>query len=196
MVCNTTSLGTDPLTGATRARQGARGFTFVELMFACTLAVILTGVLLGFTLYSGRSILAMSNYLELDAQSRTALDTMVQQMRRSAAVTSFTSNSIALIDYDGKPLTFTYDKTKKELYRIKDDSKKGVKSTRLLRGCDGLTFNLFAGDPIDGSWKLTPTTKTNECKAIFVSWNCSRKFLDTKVNTESMTSATVVLRNR
>ena len=172
-------------------KRRARGFTYVEFLVASALGVIVAGTLVAFSLYSGRSILAMSNCLELDAQSRTALDTMVWQIRQTQGVSAFTTNSISLTDYDNKTLTFSYDPSAKKLTRTK-----GTESTVLLKGCDALSFNMFSRDPNDGSWDLNPTTDRTQCKAVFISWNCSRKFVETKLNTESMTSATVVIRNK
>jgi hypothetical protein len=147
-------------------------------------------------LYSGRNILAMSNYLELDAQSRTALDRAVREIRRAKCVTGFTTNSISFRDYDDQSLQLTWNPATKQLTSVRTVNKKDPETKVLLEGCDGLTFTMMAREPNDGTWNLNSTTDTNQCKAVFITWNCSRKFIDTKLNTESMTSATVVLRNK
>lgn len=173
------------------AKRRTGGFTCVEFLVASSLGVIVAGTLLAFSVYSSRSILSMSNYLELDSQARTALDTMVLQVRRAQGVTAFTTNTISFKDYDNATLTFSYDSATQQLKRTK-----GAESTILLRGCNTLAFNMLSREPTENTWALDATTDPNQCKALNISWNCTRKFVDTRLNSESMTSATVVIRNK
>ena len=163
--------------------------TYTEVLIAGSLGMLCAGAIIAFSLFSGRSLLAMSNYIDLDAQSRTALDTMSKQIRRAQTVTVFAPDSITLKDGDDQPLQFTFNSSTHELARIKDG-----KTTVLLKGCDWLKFDMFDREPSSGTFDLDPVTDPAQCKAIFVSWQCSRKFIDTKLNTANMATATIVLR--
>ena len=71
----------------------------------------------------------------------------------------------------------------------------------LLSQCDFLTFRICQRNPIPGQFNFYPATNTagvytpSLCKLVDVSWRCSRQILQKKVNTESVQTAKIVLRN-
>jgi len=143
------------------------------------------------SLYTGRSFAALGNYAELDNNSRNALDVLTRDIRQVNFVDNFTSNSLVFEDSDKKTLMFIYDKDKKIFYRVKE----GVTNI-LLTGCDELVFRTYQRNPIPGSYDLVPTTNAVHCKAIDVSWVCSRKILNGLINTESIQTARIVIRKQ
>ena len=179
MVCKTTSRG--------NRRRGA--FTLVEMMVAIFIGLICVGVLMSVYVFSGRCLLVLGNQVDLEAQSRKSLDNMTREIRHCVGLTSYATNSITLKDYDNAAVTYSYNSTNKTLIRSKAGS-----ATTVLTGCDNLSFILYDRDVKNGSFDLYPAGTANNCKAIRVTWNCSRKFIDSKLNTANNTSAIIVMR--
>lgn len=170
-----------------RARRAA--FTLAELVISGGIVAVLAGIIMAFSMFSSRSLLAMGNYLHLDSKSRTALDRLTKEIRRSQNVTAYTTNSVTLKDSDGNPLLFTYNSSTRTLTRTKDS-----KTDTLLEDVDWLNFDLLERNPTDGDWSLTTATNFTYCKALGLSWSCSRTFVAPSVNASSLTAANIVLR--
>ena len=171
------------------ARRLRAGFTLAEFTIASGIVGVLMVALMSFSIFSGRSLLAMGNYIDLDSQSRRALDNLTKEVRRSQTVKAYTTNSITLTDYDADDLMYTYSPSARTLTRTKQNT-----TTTVLENCDSLTFNMLARDPVSSSWDLTATTNLTQCKALWVYWKCSRTFIAPQVNASTMTSANIVLR--
>jgi hypothetical protein len=172
-----------------RNNRRRAGFTLTEFVVASFIAIVLMVALMAFSLFSGRSLLAMSNYLDLDAQSRRALDSLTKEMRRAKAVAAYSTNSITFTDFDGAALTFTFSPTNRTFQRTK-----GSETTTLLENCDTLSFNMLERDPIENSFELTTATNVANCKSIWITWKCSRTFVAPAVNADNLTTANIVLR--
>lgn len=175
------------ITSPTNRRRA--GFTITEFVLASAITVVLMVAIMAFSMFSGRSLLAMSNYMDLDAQSRRALDNLTKEVRRAKAVTAYSTNSITFTDYDGASLVFTFSPTSRTLVRTKNSD-----TTTLLENCDSLSFNMLERDPNDGTFDMTTATNVTNCKALWVTWKCSRTFIAPSVNADNMTTANIVLR--
>jgi hypothetical protein len=167
-------------------------FSLAEMMVSLGIASMLMAALASLVTYTGRSFAAMANYTDLDRRSRNALDTMSQQIRQTTKLTAATTNSVTFLDCDGKTLAFTYSPAARTLSR----SKTGEADKVLLRGCDELTFSIFQRNPIGGTYDVYPTATPATCKLIQVRWVCSRDLIRSKVNTESVQSAKIVIRKK
>lgn len=94
--------------------RAAAGFTLVELMVASGIgSVILTGVL-SVVLMMGRSGLSASNYADMEAQSRRAVDEFAQDVRMASGITWNSAASVTLTvpdNYaaDGNKVTYAFD---------------------------------------------------------------------------------------
>jgi len=91
-------------------------------------------------------------------------------------------------------LTYTWqtDGTNGTLIRSKNGD-----STTLLTGCDSLDFGIFQRNPLSNKVDQIPTTlQASNTKVIQISWICSRQITGTRLNTESVQTAKVVLRNQ
>jgi len=183
MECNVTFIN---------AGRRAVAFTLVDLLVAIVIGSV---VLLGFaelTAYTGRSFAALTNYVDLDRHSREALDQMVSKIRQATELTSYASNHLQFDYQKTNTLIYSYDPSAKTL----TETFSGV-NTVLLTGCDRLTFSMFQRNTADGTYDQFPATLTNNiAKLIQVSWICSRTVLGTRVNTESVQSAKIVIRNQ
>jgi hypothetical protein len=160
-------------------------------MIAAGVSSLLMLVLASFSLYSARNCASLTNYSELETQSRLALDKMTQQIRQSRGLTSSTSTNIVLTDADGAPLEFAYDGGARTLSR-----RKNGRSEVLLQGCTFLRFSLFQRNPVQGTYDAYPTATPATCKLIQVTWVCARSLLGADANTESVQSAKIVIRKK
>jgi Tfp pilus assembly protein PilW len=174
--------------------------TLVELQIASAIAVILFAAVMALAFYTARSFAAFTNYVDLDVNSRNALDLMSSEIRQADLLTAATSTSLTFqtsdIDTGTKhTLKYVYDPDRKELTRTFD----GGDSTVLLTECSFLNFGTFQRNTtpvLDNAFVPVSTSQPNLCKTVQLSWICSRKILGKSVNTESVQSAKVVIRKK
>ena len=163
--------------------------TLLELMISTAIATIFVlGVIIltRFTLTQG--LFAISNYNDLNARSRQTLDIMSRDIRSSSAMTAFSASSISLTNLTGTAISYTWDGSN-QLKRVNA----GV-TTSVLTNCDFLVFNIYQRNPTNG-FSFISTTNLSQAKLVDVSWRCSRKYLGSKLNTESVQTARIVIRN-
>ncbi|HMJ89938.1 MAG TPA: hypothetical protein VK530_08985, partial [Candidatus Acidoferrum sp.] len=125
-------------------------------------------------------------------------DRLTREVRQVNRVLSYSTktwngqtitNGITFEDTDGLPLSYTF--TNDVLIR----SKAGANSM-VLTNCDYLTFQVFQRNPVTGEWDQWTTSVAPNSKLISVSWVCSRTILGSRVNTESVQTAKVVIRKQ
>lgn len=168
----------------------SRGFTLVELMVASALGLLASTAILMMWSFTTRSFCAMTNYTDLSLVSRKALDTLSRDIRQAKTVTAYTTNSITLQDINGNTFRYSYDPSKRTLVSVRG----GVTTTNLT-SCDSLQFWIYQRTPKSNSFECyTPASVTNT-KLVQVTWSCSRTILAAKVNTETIESAKITLRN-
>lgn len=177
-----------PLTQV-HAAHGRRGLSLVEFMVAMAIASVIFLAISCLSLFSARSFVALGNYADLDRASQNALDVLSREIRQTKSLTSFQTNSLTFVDSDDTPLTYSYSSGTGKLTR----QKSGV-TTTLLQQCDYLKFAMSQRNPSNG-FSFYPATNASVAKLIDVSWKCSRKILGAKVNTESVQTAKIVIRN-
>jgi hypothetical protein len=132
----------------------------------------------------------MTNYAEMSADSRHALDSMAQDIRNSKGVVECTGDSITLIDSKTNEFTFRYDEPTRTVVRSAD----GVERV-FLEGCDTMDWQLFQRTPKAGSYEGYPASRPELCKLVQVTWVCSRTLFGKKMHTETVQSARIVIRN-
>lgn len=168
-----------------------RAFTLVEFMISLavgSLIFLAVGVL---GIYAGRTFAGLVNYAELDANSRNALDYLTRDVRGVKRLASSTSTTLTFVESDGTQLQYVYSPDAKTLTRIE-----GTKSKVLLTGCDSLSFSIYQRNPIAGTYNQFPAGSASTAKLINVTWSCSRDILGTKMNTENVQTAKVVIRQQ
>jgi hypothetical protein len=72
--------------------------------------------------------------------------------------------------------------------------KTGQPDTVLLTQCDTLFFDLSQRNP-SNNFTFYPISDPRTAKLVDVTWTCSRQLLQAKVNTESVQTAKIVIRN-
>ena len=163
--------------------------TLVEVVVAVGVgSVVLAAVTLG-SLFTARSFAAMGNYMDLDRASRNTLDTLSRDVRQAVHLSSYSTNQIVLSNLDGTLLTYTYSPGAATLTRTQ-----GGTNNILLKQCDYLNFDFSQRNP-SNNFTFYPATPSAPPKLIDVSWKCSRQIFGKKVNTESVQTAKVVIRN-
>ena len=172
-----------------KKRQQRLAFTLVEMMITVGIGSLVFAGLASLMFYTSRSFAAMSNYVDLDRQSRNALDHMTQKVRSASYLNSFSSNSVSF-SYQGQNLSYTYSASDKTL-----TENLGSSSTILLKDCQQLQFSMFQRNVVSNSFDQYTTTSTGTAKSIIVTWTCSRSLLGNLINSESVQSARIVVRN-
>lgn len=161
-------------------------------MMATGLSSILLTAAGSLAVHTARSYAAIGNYAQLDEDSRRALDLLTRVARESDGVLEYTSHRLVL-SYAAADVTFDYSPESKTLTYTDTNNVDQV----LLEGCDYLNFEIFQRNCIGGSYEQHAATLTNsEAKLIRVAWVCSRTLIDQLLNTESVQSAKIVLRNQ
>jgi Tfp pilus assembly protein PilW len=180
------------ITSITKQKRRSRGFTLLELLVGASIGFIAVTSVTLLSIYTARSFAAISNYMELDKNSRNTLDRMTQIIREADGVTSYNSQSIVL-SYRGQRLSFDYSRDAKMLTLSNTNN---VRS-KLLTGCDYLNFQVFQRNSVSGTYDQYPATlSTDAAKLVQVSWICSRRLLGSLMNTESVQSAKIVIRKQ
>jgi hypothetical protein len=159
-------------------------------MIASGVGSLLLVVIGATSFYSGRSFVALANYSELEVRSRNTLDLMTREIRQANKLTSYSATHLTFQDFDGQPLTFSYDPDQRVLSR----SKGGAAKT-LLTECDSLAFSVFQRNPTN-DFNVVATTNSGLVKLVQLNWKCSRTILKSKINTESVQSAKIVIRKQ
>ena len=171
-------------------RTAVGGFTLVEVMVASAIGLVALAVMGSFSWFSSRSFAAVANYVDLDQASQLALDKMSREIRQAHQLTDYSSTSLTFADVDNNPLSFIYDPETRTLARVS-----GGATNTLLRGCDFLQFSKYQHTAISNTFDAYEPAYITNTKLIQVTWMCSRKILGAKVNTESVQSAKIALRN-
>jgi Tfp pilus assembly protein PilW len=173
-------------------RTTSSGFTISEFLVAMTIGFISLAGAAALSVYTARSFAAMGNYMELDKNSRNALDKMTQLVREADGVLSYDQHSVSL-SYHGLPLSFNYSPTAKTLSMTNTN---GVKDT-LLTDCTFLDFQVFQRNSVAGTYDQYPiTSDESAAKILQVSWICTRRLVANLLNTESVQSAKIVIRKQ
>ena len=148
------------------------------------------------------SFAAMGNYQNLEVKSYYALDTLSREIRNSNLLISYVTNQSLTLSNSyarngaGQINIITYDPTA----QIVTLQRTGQPTMTNLTGCDSWGFNLYTRAPDTNSFStnivFTVATNAPACKLIQMSWKCSRTILGSKLNTESVQTAQIVLRNK
>jgi hypothetical protein len=174
-------------------------FTLVEASVAVGLGTLILAVVASLSVYSARTFSAMSNYVDLDMHSRNALDVISREVRQATAVIDRQTN--AGVSY--LTLTNTDTLTSFKISWVMDAAtlyvqKSGQPRVAVLNGCDAWNVWLYNRAPNLDPTTLSFNAATNlaSCKLVNMSWRCSRTILGSKINTESVQTAQIVLRNK
>lgn len=163
--------------------------TLVEMMISVGIGGVVLAAVASLSFYTARSMAAMSNYADLDRQSRNALDQMTLKIRSADRLLSFSKEEVVFL-YNGSKLAYTFTPSSKTLTETS-----GGYTKVLLEDCNTLEFSMFQRNVVSNSFNQVATTTTDEAKSIIVTWTCARSLLGNLINSESVQSARIVIRN-
>jgi hypothetical protein len=192
-----------------RARSG--GFSLVELLVAVTASVFVIAAIATLSIISVQNFVATSNYVQMNDQGRNALDLISREIRNATAVTGFSTNVPEYLQLtnslkgSGATINFSPGSGLLTLTETGQPT-----PWTLLTGCDSFSFQLFDRYPLivsnsviqsnsisfHASTNITGQVDKQFCKVINLTWHCSRTILGSKLNTEIVQTAQVVLRNQ
>lgn len=185
-----------------RFRAGNRGFTLIELIVSVALGVAVMAAVAILFINGSMSFAAVANYQDLDAKSTKALDTFSKEIRNATSLVSYVNGtSLVLTNGSARPGTLTtlaYNSTARTLVMTIKTNGIMQSVTTNLTGCESWSFALYtkAVTPNSADIILNTTSDAKMCKLITMTWKCSRTILGSKLNTESVQTAKVVLRNK
>lgn len=166
--------------------------TFTEVVISMGLAGIVASTMLVLSVSTGRSLVELFNYVDLDHENRIALDSLTRELRQVNYITAYATNAVSFVDKDGASLRYVYSPIDRRLQRLKA----GEPDKTLISQCDQLQFAIFQRTPISNRTDLIPVTDLANCKVVSVTWSCSRKIFGLTKNTEQGQTAKVVIRNK
>jgi hypothetical protein len=171
-----------------RKNQAPRlaAMTLMEMLIAVAIGLMIMAGVGSLLLFTVRSYVALGNYNDLDQASRQALDTMSREIRQVRNVNWCSTNLLYMNDWT---LIYWWNPADRNLYRYLNG-----RPTILLEQCDYLRFGMSQRNP-SNNFSFYPTTGTATAKLLDVSWTCSREIIGQKVNTESVQTAKIVIRN-
>jgi hypothetical protein len=176
---------------AVAAKNACLAMTLTEVMICAVIGSIALAVAMKVWVFTACSFAAMQNYADLDRCSQNALDLMSRDARQAKALINYQTNLLEFSDMDGvkSNISYVYSPSTRTLTRVY-----GLDSRVLLRDCDYLTFSISQRCP-SNDFTFYQVTALSQAKLIDVAWKCSRQIYGQKVNTESMQSAKIVIRN-
>ena len=160
------------------------------MLVAVAIGGIVLAAVASLSLYSARSFVAIGNYIDLDKSSRNALDNLSRDIRQTAGLKSYSLSSVTFSNLDNSELVVTWDPETRTV-----TSQQGGVTKTLLTECDYLRFNISQRNPSNGVFGFYPTTNPDLCKLVDVSWRCTRTMLGKQLQTESVQTARIVIRN-
>lgn len=169
--------------------QRRGGWTLIEMMITVAVGTFVVGSLMttGLTLTS--TMAAIGNYCDLNSESRYALDVMSADLRNTAQVSSITNNSVTVSNVlTSDVISYVWDGSN-TVTRTFDGSSKVM-----LHNCDYLNFSGFQRNPTN-NFQFLSASSASQVKLVSVNWRCSRQILGAKLNTESIQTAQICIRN-
>ena len=172
-----------------RRSQLCCGWTLVEMMVAMVVgsAILLSILVTGSAVTN--TMVAIVNYNDLNKRSRNTLDILSRDLRNTATVTSLTTSQVTVTNMiTADSINYQWDGSNAFTRTFN-----GV-STVMLTGCDTLFFKGYQRNPTN-NLQFLPASTVSQTKLISVSWRCSRQIFGAKINTESVQTAQICIRN-
>ena len=177
-------------------RPGARAFTLFEVMIAMAVASLVAVTLAVLGIYFSRSLAMVTNHIEIEAQSRVAMDTVSREIRSATSVSGLTTNSITL-QVNSNRVTYAVNATDRTLTRVERNSLGSVLDTRVfLRECDSASFETYQRNATNAAYNTFPSATTSDAKIVRLRWSLSRTNYGGKLAVGTMNSARIVIRKK
>jgi type II secretory pathway pseudopilin PulG len=172
-------------------RRAQAAFTLLELLVASGLAALVSTAIIALASFTTRGFVAMTNYTDMAAASRMAMDKMSQSIHQMSSLTAYATNSITLQDASGRSYCYTWDPKARTVICVG-----GGNTNTYLTGCDSLQFSIYQHTPKSNSFDCYAPAYITNARLVQMTWSCSRDIRGFKANTELVESAKIALRNR
>ena len=173
-------------------RWHCAGATIMEQIMAHVGGVILMAAVMAFAMFNTRSFAILSNNIDTDQANRIAIDRMTKDIRQANRMTTYATNSVTFEDWNGEPLSFTFDAARKQLTRKKGTQPASV----LLTDLDLMTFSMMQRNIIEGSYDYFPADDLATCKVVGIFWVSSKSILGKRSSVSGGQSTRVVIRKQ
>ena len=170
------------------------GLTLVELMVGTALGTLLLTGVASLYLFSAKSFVSMTNYVDLNSRNRRASDILSRDIRAATGVNSTSSsatNSQIVLKSPNGNVTYAFDGGTGTLTR----SQAG-ETEILLAGLTSLSFSLYQRPTSGAYYESFPSASAATAKLVGFDWVCSRKVYGSQKNSENVETALVELRNQ
>ena len=178
-------------TDENKGRCHSHGYTLIEMIVAMAVGLLILGAFVAITLNVNVMMIFTGNYNDLDEYSRNTLDNLSRDVRNATYVNTNSSSTTLILQntYRNQTITYAWDGS--------NDLKRtiGTASQVMLTNCNYLTFAYYTRVPGNNLTFPTSVPAQNETKLVSVSWRCSRSVEGKKINTESVQTASVAMRN-
>lgn len=175
---------------STKRKHSQAAMSLMEMMVAMGISGVILVAVTTLSFYTARSFAALSNYTSLDQQSQYTLDRLTKTIRQATGVAEYSDTNIVLDMSPDPPVQFAYVAADQKFVEISDNA-----VTDLLTECSALQFDIYQRNTQSGTFNQFPhVSSTNTAKIVQVSWTCTREILGSKVNSESIQSAKIVIR--
>jgi hypothetical protein len=180
----------------TRRKNKLRAaWTLMEMMVAIFCGSILLAAFVSTTVLIGKTMMSVGNYNDLNRKSRVTLDWFSRDVRNASAVsTDSTSTQLTLTNtFNGTTvIVYTWDGSN---VVSRASIANGV-TTRfiMLTNCDTFAMNFYQRNPTN-NFSFIASASPSQIKLVSISWRCSRSVMGSILNTESVQTANVVMRN-
>lgn len=160
--------------------------TLVELLVSMGISGIVLTAVGALSVQSAKSLAAVSNYAELDQQSRMALDTMSLKIRSCNRLVYYNSQWLQF-SHQGTSLYYIYSGDR--LYQYYQG-----RFTVILEDCKNLRFTVYQRNVKSNSFTQYVASGPADAKSIMLNWTCKKSVIGV-AQTESIQSARIVMRN-
>lgn len=172
-----------------RRAKTRRGWSLIETMVTVGLSTAIMGSMLPTGLTVTNSMVAIQNYCDLNRASCNTLDNMSRDLRNTASVTSVSDRQVTVSNVlTADVISYSWDGSNNVVRTFNGLGKV------VLTQCDYLKFSSFQRNPTN-NFQFLPASSPSTTKLISVSWRCSRQILGAKINTESVQTAQICIRN-
>jgi hypothetical protein len=181
-------------------RKRVNGYTLIEMLMAVGVGSAFLVALAIIFIDGNECFVAMANYQNLAKYDCNAQDVLSRVMRGASAVIAYqTGQFITFTNATiGQTSTLTYNATNGTVVLTQSGSSALTTVQTNLTGCTAWSFSLYTRAPNITSTNITFNTATNaaSCKLVEMSWTCQRTYIGIKLNSESVQTAQIVLRNK
>lgn len=171
------------------------GWTIVEMMVALSCGTIILAAFVATTVMVSNTMVSVGNYNDLNKMSRQTLDWFSRDVRNASSVSDASTSTMLILtnSYSGtKIIQYVWDGS--NVLSRTESTSTTTNTTSMLTNCEVFSMSFYQRNPTN-NFSFVTSAIPAQIKLISVSWRCSRTVLGSKLNTESVQTANVVMRN-